>query len=113
MLTYVIKLAHTGVPLSQVQITNVNYQYGCSSFNTTLSWVAPNSHRIDYYQIRIGHQLQTAPVLVRIDSSDVSFTTGSLPYFEPITVGVAIVNCAGAGAELNFTVAKGIAINIH
>ena len=72
----------------------------------SLSWTPPVNYnrRIDNYQLRtiIGNQLFSVVL------NDTSFTINSLSYFETIIVELAIVNCAGVGAESNITVVKGI-----
>ena len=81
---------------------DIDYEYGCENFNMSLNWIPPHGdHRIDYYRLRIGGQLDTAV-------NGTSFTINSLPYFENVTVEVIIVNCAGVGGESNVTVIKGI-----
>ena len=68
----------------------------------TLSWIPSHgNHQIDYYQLRIDGQPHAI-------INGTSYMINSLSYFENITVEIDIVNCAGEGAELNFTVAKGI-----
>ena len=70
----------------------------------SLSLTPPRgNYQIDNYQLRIHGQLHTCTTV-----NDTSFMIDSLPYFENITVEVAIINCAGVGAESNITIAKGI-----
>ena len=95
---------HADEPSAPVQLLDTNYKYGCINFNTSLSWTPPHgNHRIDNYQLRIGGQSYTV-------ANGTSFMINSLPYFENITVIVAIVNCAGVGAESNFPIARGTCI---
>ena len=82
---------------------DTDYEYGCTDFNTSLNWIPPpGDHRIDSYQLRIGGQLHTV-------ENGTSFMINSLPYFENITIEVAIVNCAGVGAQSNFIISRGMA----
>ena len=89
------------MPSVPVQITNTEYQYGCINFNMSLSWIPPHGdYQIDYYRLRIDGQ---AHMIV----NGTSFFINSLPYFENITVEIAILNCAGEGAESYVTITKG------
>ena len=90
------------MPSIPVQITDIDYQYGCMNFNVSLSWIPPHGdHRTDYYRLsRIDGQ---AHVLV----NDTSYVINSLPYFENATLEIDIVSCAGEGAELYVTISKG------
>ena len=97
---------YAGVPSTPVQITDVDYKYECTNFNVSLSWIQPyGNHQIDYYQLRIGGQ---SHVIV----DDTSFIFNSLPYFENITIEVAVVNCAGVGAESTVVITRGVACKI-
>lgn len=95
-------MCNVGVPSVPVQITDINYHYGCMNFNVSLSWIPPHGdHRIDHYRLsKIDRQ---AHVIV----NDTSYTVDSLPYSENTTIEIDIINCAGEGAESYITVAKG------
>ena len=92
------------MPSAPVQITAIDYQYGCINFNASLSWFPPQGdHRIDHYRLRIDGQEHTI-------INGTSHVIDSLPYSENATVEIDIVNCAGEGAESYVTITKGIYI---
>ena len=89
------------MPSAPVQITDIDYQYGCINFNASLSWIPPQGdHRIDYYRLRSDGQ-------EHMIVNDTSYMIDSIPYSENVTVEIDIVNCAGEGAESTVVVTKG------